>query len=207
MPESNEVERVGQQGPRFPWRWAVLALGIILVLPLVAYGGFVLYVMYGVEGPDQPTPSAAANSTPPTNASEKSPAAKSNLAANGETKTTASDPDAKARLAIIGTWERFDDGRRRLTIKPDGTAVLVYEPKGFNRIALATGKLTVQIDWTLKAGYVDFRSKSGDPEYGFKVAKLSEGARKRRRIVKLTGDKLTLTNDAKDRVSYWTRIE
>ncbi len=206
-PEIAAHETTTTSGYRSAWRWVWKAVLVVLLLPVVAYGSFVLYMTYGVDMPEDVSPPIVAKSRAEMPGVGKTNSAKTTVAKAVVAKTPAEVADDEFRQDIVGTWERMESGRRRFTINADGTAQLVYEPTGLKKFFLDTSKLTIQITWTIDGGYVEFRSVSGDPMYGFKVAIKSEGASKRRRIVDITSTTFTLANDEKKYVKVWKRVE
>lgn len=105
--------------------------------------------------------------------------------------TTAADPtpDEPAKKSplqqLVGTWfqERF--GRRTLTIRSDGTALMIIEPSDV--FAFAFGKrVEVQLTWEFDGDRAKYRVVDGSPKDKLELAKKSWGDAWDEQVVDIT---------------------
>ncbi len=141
--------------------------------------------------------------------SQNSPPVKKQIAQNKPAKLTKQEQlDIEYREKCIGVWEREESGKRILTINDDGTSTLVYYPTGINGWLLAK-KVTMQIEWKIENGKVEFHSLSGLPKASFDMITAKHGRHRVRKILEISDNhfKLFDEKEKKDEAeSKWTRV-
>lgn len=178
-----------------------LVLLIAVALALVTGG------LFGGDG-DEESDAAIEKLKAQVAAETKTVAKKSRDGAGRKPVETPAQRDEKLRKAILGTWERPEDGKYTLTLRPDQTGTMVYLPNTEYKIKLAfTSRLEIQFRWTLENGHVDMTSVSGKPQRAFKIAILDRGKRKYYRIERLTGEELVLHELKNNETKDWKRVK
>jgi len=115
--------------------------------------------------------------------------------------------DEEIEAGIVGRWELKEEGRYQLTLRPDSTGTLVYEPNWKNKVALAwTDRLEIAIRWSVKDGMVDMSSISGTPKRAFKIAINSRGKEKHYRVKDLSKKKLVLFEVTDRKTDNWHKL-
>ncbi|MGH7201222.1 MAG: hypothetical protein ACREJB_11505 [Planctomycetaceae bacterium] len=122
------------------------------------------------------------------------------------TTGAAADPDEqRMRTQLAGTWTQYNFGKRRLTIRDDGTATMTVEPEGVWAFLIAE-KVTVQIEWELDGDVASLRSVSGEPEKGFNVICEMFGRERIRKVADLSEKRLKFLDEEDGSESEWTRV-
>jgi hypothetical protein len=114
--------------------------------------------------------------------------------------------DDRCRRQVVGVWEDDYQGRRRLTVRDDGTARMVVEPSGIAGKVFAS-KLTFEIEWTLADGRIVMTTVGGEPRKSTNLVINLYGTRAEYRLLHLDDDQLLLL-DADGKTRYdWRRVD
>lgn len=126
-----------------------------------------------------------------------------------ETQTAAAEPpvsnDDKFRTLLAGEWEQQYYGKRRLTVREDGTATMVVEPDGI-WVHLFGEKIEVEIEWTLDNGRVNLKITGGTPSDKIELASKMWGDCWTQPILELTENRLLLLGEDGVTKYDWTRV-
>lgn len=106
---------------------------------------------------------------------------------------------------FIGTWAQERFGRRTLTIRPDGTALMIIEPNDF--FALAYGKrIEIELAWQFNGERAVYRITGGNPADKLELAKKSWGDAWDEPVVDVTDNSFVLVGADGSRCE-WRRSE
>jgi len=118
----------------------------------------------------------------------------------------ASDKDARFRKLVLGTWADEYKGKRTMTIRPDGTAVMLVELDGLTAMMFAS-KMRFDMVWSIDEGRLKKRTVGGEPAGKVRLILATMGDRVDEPILELT-DKRLLLLDADGKTKYdWRRVE
>ena len=126
--------------------------------------------------------------------------------APGQAEAPSSDPgrDGHLRTLALGTWEDDYRGKRIMTLRDDGTGVMVVEPSGIG--AAFASKLTFQMEWSVRNGRMQKRTTGGEPAGRVKLILNMMGDRVDEPILELTQDRLVLLDkDGKTKYNWRRR--
>ena len=116
------------------------------------------------------------------------------------------DPDARLRSLVLGTWHDEYQGKRTMTLNEDGTGTMIVELSGW-RAALSAPRLKFNMKWSLKDGYLKKQTISGEPETQVKMILSTMGDHVDEPILELTEDRLLLL-DKDGKTKYdWRRVK
>ena len=116
------------------------------------------------------------------------------------------DPDARYRSLVVGTWQDEYQGKRTMTLKEDGTGTMIVELSGW-RAALSAPRLKFNMKWSLKDGHLKKQTISGEPETQVKMILATMGDHVDEPILELTEDRLLLL-DKDGKTKYdWKRVK
>lgn len=114
-------------------------------------------------------------------------------------------PEEQQRQAVVGQWEDDYQGKRYLTLRDDGTAVMVVEPAGIGKTLFAA-KLVFDAEWKIEEGKLHMWTKGGEPKGKVQMVLKMFGNHAEQEILELTDDRLRLL-DENGRTEYeWRRI-
>lgn len=156
---------------------------VILALPIVVLWGF-----------DTEEVNVA-----PTSAAEQ----QGEETAGGEVELT----DEDFRQLIVGSWEMDRDGKRFLTVHPDGTADMNVEVSS-NWSFLFGKQLKFDIEWTIVDGVLTMKATGGEPKGKVDILTNMYGAERVQAIKILDETTLRLPDDEPEGEDHiWTRVE
>ncbi len=113
--------------------------------------------------------------------------------------------DQQYRELIVGTWQDDYKGRRTLTVRADGTATMVVEPGGLNR--LFAQQLIFDEEWSIEGGQFRQKAVGGTPETRVSLILQMMGTESIQKILELTKDRLLLL-DPDGKTEYdWQQID
>ena len=114
--------------------------------------------------------------------------------------------DADYARMIVGEWEQKNKGERSLTIREDGTAMMVVKLDSYYAFIFGS-KIEADIDWTIEKGEITFAMTGGRPATAVDLVKSSIGEKITQRIIEATEDRFVLA-DIKDGKPDppWTRV-
>ncbi|MDP6634479.1 MAG: hypothetical protein QGG42_06255 [Phycisphaerae bacterium] len=141
---------------------------------------------------------------PPTDASPNV------LPASGPASMPASGPadneDARMRKLVLGTWADEYQGKRTMTLRPDGTGTMLVELDGLKAFMFAS-RLRFDMVWSLENGRLKKRTVGGEPAGKVGLILATMGDRVDEPILELT-DKRLLLLDANGKTKYdWRRVD
>lgn len=113
------------------------------------------------------------------------------------------------KKAAVGTWERWEYGRRVLTVHEDGTATLRFYPDFLARWKYGFADdehLEVHIEWSFEGERIHFVSVSGTPAEIFKAICRERGDRSTRIIRELNDERFVMTSEDGKTVERWQRL-
>jgi hypothetical protein len=124
-----------------------------------------------------------------------------------EVENSAGDPghksaDDRFRAAIVGQWEDEYRGKRRLTVRDDGTGLMVVEPDGIGK-RLFAAELTFDIEWVLADGRVTMKMLRGEPKAKVQLILKLYGQEAEYTILEMTDERMLLQDpDGKTRYDW-----
>jgi len=112
--------------------------------------------------------------------------------------------DEGFRRLIVGTWEDDYQGKRTMTLRPDGKGTMLVELSGV-RARLFAERLQFEMVWSVEQGRLKKRTIGGEPALPVQLILKTMGDRVDERILELTDDRLLL-QDKDDKTKYdWRR--
>jgi hypothetical protein len=118
----------------------------------------------------------------------------------------AADSDEQFRRLALGTWRDYYQGKRTLTLRPDGTATMVVELTGI-KARLFTPRLVLDIAWAIENGTMHRRTVGGHPADKVRIVNKYAGVAVAERILQLTADRMVLLDQDGSRQYCWQRVE
>lgn len=116
-----------------------------------------------------------------------------------------SDRDEQLRRRAVGTWRDYYQGTRTLTLRPDGTALMVVELSGF-KARLFTPRLELDIAWFIRDGKMHRRTVGGRPADKVEFVNQRAGVAVAEPVLELTGDRMVLVDQNGSQKYTWQRI-
>jgi hypothetical protein len=114
------------------------------------------------------------------------------------------DPDAAMRRLAQGEWEDEYQGRRFLTVSPDGAGKMVVELEGIGKRIFAPS-LSFDLNWSVADGVVTLTTLGGEPASKVKVILKIYGSEAQYKVLELTADRMLLL-DGDGKTQYdWRR--
>jgi hypothetical protein len=113
--------------------------------------------------------------------------------------------DEQSRQLLVGTWEDDYQGKRRMTLKEDGTGTMVVELSGL-KASLFASRLRFDMLWSVANGRLKKRTVGGEPEAQVRLILKTMGDEVDEPILELTeGRLLLLDRDGKTKYD-WRRV-
>jgi hypothetical protein len=112
--------------------------------------------------------------------------------------------DAEYRRQVLGVWEDDYQGHRTMTVRPDGTATMVVEVRGW-KAALYASRLVFEMTWSIEDGRLKKRTVRGEPAGKVKAILALMGDRVDEPIVELTSERLLLLDESRKHRYDWRR--
>jgi len=117
------------------------------------------------------------------------------------------DPVALSRKKqVLGIWEQFNQGRRVLTVREDGTATMKVKLEGAWSYVVGEN-LEFEINWNIEGSRLLFHTTGGKPEGSLKLITSMYGTERNHQIEKLTDDEMILVDEKDKSRDHWKRIE
>lgn len=117
-----------------------------------------------------------------------------------------SDPDARMRRLVVGTWTDNYQGKRTMSLIEDGTGTMVVELSGW-RAMLSAARLRFEMLWSVESGHLKKRTVGGEPRVQVQMILKTMGDRVDEPILELSEDRLLLVDqDGKTRYD-WRRVK
>jgi len=128
---------------------------------------------------------------------------------SGSTRTAslpaAGSEDDTTRKALLGIWEDDYQGKRTMTLKPDGTGTMLVELKGMTAVLYAA-KLRFDMTWSLDGKKFTKKTIGGEPASKVNLILNTMGDTAADTIVELTSERLLLL-DKDGKTQYdWRRV-
>ena len=121
------------------------------------------------------------------------------------TSNPASD-DVRFRKLVLGVWTDDYEGKRTMTLRPDGTGTMLVELSGMKAMMFAS-KLRFDMVWSIEAGRLKKRTIGGEPSGRVRLILATMGDRVDEPIIELTDRRLLLL-DADGKTKYdWRRVD
>jgi hypothetical protein len=115
------------------------------------------------------------------------------------------DPQTQLRRLVLGTWEDDYQGKRTMTLRPDGTGTMVVQLSGLNAL-LVGSRLRFDMTWTVENGRLKKHTVGGEPADKVQFILKTMGDRVDEPILELTEDRLLLL-DGNGKTRYdWRRV-
>ena len=116
------------------------------------------------------------------------------------------DPQARLRRLVAGTWQDDYQGKRTMTLQPDGTGTMVVELNGFNAFLMGS-RLRFDMTWSVEEGRLKKHTVGGEPAQKVQTILKMMGDRVDEPILELTEDRLRLL-DGDGKTKYdWRRVQ
>jgi hypothetical protein len=110
------------------------------------------------------------------------------------------------RQLVLGTWEDDFQGKRTLTVRPDGTATMLVEFDGW-KARMFTPRLQIETTWAIEEGRFNRHTIGGEPPEKVEFVKGRVGDRASDKIVKLTADRMVLIDQDGETRYNWRRVK
>jgi hypothetical protein len=114
-------------------------------------------------------------------------------------------PDDKTFRLLAGTWEDDYQGKRTMTLLPDGTGTMIVELSGMSG-AVFGPRLTFKMEWSLDDGRLIKRTVGGEPEGKVKAILSMMGDRAEEEIIELTEERLLVEDLRIQKQFDWRRV-
>lgn len=113
--------------------------------------------------------------------------------------------DAELRQRAVGVWEDDYQGHRTMTLRPDGTGVMVVELSGWKAVIYAS-RLEFYMVWSIENGRMKKQTTGGEPSGKVKTILKMMGDRVDEPILELTGNRLVLLDKDGKRRYEWRKV-
>ena len=114
------------------------------------------------------------------------------------------DQDARNRRLVTGVWEDNHEGKRTMTLKPDGTGTMVVELTGL-KAALAARRMRFDMTWSVHEGRLQKQTTGGEPATTVQMILKTMGDRVDEPILELTPERLLLLDKDGETRYDWKR--
>lgn len=112
--------------------------------------------------------------------------------------------DEQFRKLVVGTWEDDYQGKRTLTLRPDGTGTMIVELSGLN--AIVASKLTFEEKWSIERGHLKMQATGGEPKSRVNMILKTMGDKTIQKILELTPSRMLLL-DPNGKTEYdWRKL-
>ena len=126
------------------------------------------------------------------------------LVRSEEDKPADSKRDAEYRRLVVGTWQDNYKGKRTMTVREDGSALMIVELGGL-KAGLFASRLEFDMVWSIQNGRMIKKTTGGRPSGRVKMILKTMGDRVNEPILELTQERLLLL-DANGKTKYdWRR--
>jgi hypothetical protein len=141
----------------------------------------------------------------PTPALQNEAASSSNVAGPESPQPPSETPDERATRQILGVWSDNYQGKRTMTLQPDGVGSIVVELEGMTANLFAA-QLTFEIRWKVENGRLHKKVLGGEPKARVNMVLSTLGDETDEEILELTPDRLLLL-DKDGKTQYdWRRL-
>jgi len=115
------------------------------------------------------------------------------------------DSEDQIRRLLPGTWVDDYQGKRTMTLAPDGMGTMVVELSGVSG-AVFGSRLTFDMEWSLEEGRLIKRTVGGEPEGKVKTILAMMGDRAEEEIIELTQQRLLVEDLDMQKRFDWRRV-
>ena len=155
-------------------------------LAAMLLGGGVILLYFGNRSP---IPAASAGTSRPTHSASSAP----------------QGGDERVRQLVLGTWTDDYQGKRTLTVRPDGTATMIIEFDGW-KARMFTPRLQIETTWTIEDGRFNRQTVGGEPVDKVEFVKKRVGDHASDEIVKVSADRMVLIDQDGETRYNWRRV-
>jgi len=114
--------------------------------------------------------------------------------------------DERYRQLVVGTWEDDYEGKRTMTLKPDGTGIMIVELSGM-KAKLFAARLEFDMVWSLEDGRLKKRTTGGRPEARVNMILKMMGDQVDEPILELSEERLLLLDKDGTTQYDWRRTK
>jgi hypothetical protein len=114
--------------------------------------------------------------------------------------------DDQHQQRVLGVWHDDYQGKRTLTVRPDGTATMLVEFDGW-KARMFTPKLRLETTWSIEDGRFNRETIGGEPADKVDFVRRRVGDQASDRIVKLTADRMVLIDQDGETRYNWRRTQ
>jgi hypothetical protein len=125
--------------------------------------------------------------------------------ATASAANASSSQHAPIQELIVGTWQDDYQGRRTLTVRPDGTATMIVVFDGW-KARMFTPRLQIETTWTIENGRFQRQTVGGEPADKVEFVKRRVGDRASDKIVKVTAERMVLIDRDGETRYNWRRV-
>jgi hypothetical protein len=139
-------------------------------------------------------------------ASENDGIADAIVPATSKDATTPETEADKTRRKLLGVWQDDYEGKRTMTLNPDGTGTMLVELSGVQAFLVAS-KLRFDMKWSLDGTKLTKKSVGGEPADKVNLILKTMGNSAEDTLLELTDDRLMLL-DKNGKTKYdWKRVK
>lgn len=154
-----------------------------------------------------PRPSSGPASLPKSTSQNSSPPAEAADPALSPEVTRWETPDEQTRRRIQGVWMDNYQGKRTMTLQPDGVGTIVVELQGVTATLFAS-RLRFDIRWRIEDERLHKRVLGGEPSARVNMILKTMGDRTDEKILELTDERLLLLDkDGKTQYDFRREAE
>jgi len=114
--------------------------------------------------------------------------------------------DKQLGQMAVGTWQDFYQGKRTMTLRPDGTCTMVIELTGL-KAKLFTPRLELDVAWSIDDGKMHRRTLGGRPPDKVEFVNKLAGVEIADTILDLTADRMILLDQNGSQEYSWQRVD
>jgi hypothetical protein len=115
------------------------------------------------------------------------------------------DRDRSLHQLAVGTWEDEYQGKRTMTLRADGSAVMVVELQGL-KASLFASRLVFEMTWAVRQGRLIKETLRGEPADKVALILKIMGNRVEEEILQITDGRLKLLDEDGKTVYDWNRV-
>jgi hypothetical protein len=152
-----------------------------------------------------PLPHAANGRARPDGAVDRNSATTAPDGERGTESAAPADRDQALHRLAVGTWEDEYQGKRTMTLRQDGSAVMVVELEGL-KATLFASRLVFEMTWAVQRGRLIKETLRGEPANKVALILKMMGNRVEEKILQLTEGRLMLLDKDGRTVYDWRRV-
>lgn len=113
--------------------------------------------------------------------------------------------DQELEKLAVGTWEDHYQGKRTMTLRPDGTGTMLVELSGI-KASLFADRLRFEMEWSVENGHLKKRTVRGEPAGQVNLILTWMGDRVSEKILELSDQRLLLLDEDGQTQYDWKRV-